>query len=119
MEEAKIFYTSIAGINFHCTQEDLGSIIGYVAKDPDNKYNPNAVGVYRINGTLLGYVAEKDLPGFYEFKGEGYDKMVFSGNIKQATRYGKTFYIGNIAIIRSMDEEELTELVQKKFLRRF
>ena len=88
-------------------------MIGYVQQDPGNEYNPKAVGVYRVNGSLLGYVSEKDLDSFYEFKGEDYDKMVFSGNIKSVRRFGKEFYVGNIAIIRSKDEEELTELVNK------
>lgn len=113
MKEAKIFYTSVAGINFRCTPDDLGSVIGYVQQDPGNEYNPKAVGVYRVNGSLLGYVSEKDLDSFYEFKGEDYDKMVFSGNIKSVRRLGREFYVGNIAIIRSKDEEELTELVNK------
>lgn len=113
MKKAKIFYTSVAGINFRCTPDDLGSVIGYVQQDPRNEYNPKAVGVYRVNGSLLGYVSEKDLDSFYEFKGEDYDKMVFSGNIKSVRRLGKEFYVGNIAIIRSKDEEELTELVNK------
>ena len=113
MKEAKIFYTSVAGINFRCTPDDLGSVIGYVQQDPGNEYNPKAVGVYRVKGSLLGYVSEKDLDSFYEFKGEDYDKMVFSGNIKSVRRLGKEFYVGNIAIIRSKDEEELTELVNK------
>lgn len=113
MKEAKIFYTSVAGINFRCTPDDLGSVIGYVQQDPGNEYNPKAVGVYRVNGSLLGYVSEKDLDSFYEFKGEDYDKMVFSGNIKSVRRLGKEFYVGNIAIIKSKDEEELTELVNK------
>ena len=119
MEKAKIFYTSVAGINFRCTPDDLGSVIGYVQQDSGNEYNPKAVGVYRVNGSLLGYVSEKDLDSFYEFKGEDYDKMVFSGNIKSVRRLGKEFYVGNIAIIRSKDEEELTELVNKNLFEDF
>ncbi len=121
MNSAKIFYTSIAGINFRCTPEDMGSIIGYVKEDPENQYNPKAVGVYRLNGSLLGYVADKDLDQFYEFKGdeEGYDKMVFSGNIKKVVRYDKNFYVGNIAIIKSQDEDELTELMNQNFFEDF
>ena len=91
MKEAKIFYTSVAGINFRCTPDDLGSVIGYVQQDPENEYNPKAVGVYRVNGSLLGYVSEKDLDSFYEFKGAEYDKLVFSGNIKSVRRLGKEF----------------------------
>lgn len=115
----KIFYTSVAGINFRCTPDDVGSVIGYVERDLNNQYDPRAVGVYRVNGSLLGFVAAKDLDEFYEFKGEGFDKMVFSGNIKSVTRYGKEFYVGNIAIIRSDNEEELTELVNKNLFEDF
>lgn len=119
MEKAKFFYTSIAGINFRCTPDDLGSIIGYVQQDKENEYNPKAVGVYRINGSLLGYVSEKDLDSFYEFKGEGYDKMVFYGNIKSIRRLGKEFYVGNISIVRSENEEELTSIINNNFLNDF
>lgn len=117
--ENKVFYTSIAGINFRCTPDDLGSILGYVEKDPSNEYNPEAVGVYRINGSLLGYIKDQDLPEFYKFKGEGYDKMIFSGNIKTAKRYGKEFYVGDIAIVRSEDEEELTEIINNNLINEF
>ena len=115
----KIFYTSVAGINFRCTPDDVGSVIGYVERDINNQYDPRAVGVYRINGSLLGFIAAKDLDEFYKFKGEGFDKMVFSGNIKSVIRHGKEFYVGNIAIIRSDNEEELTELVNKNLFEDF
>ena len=105
------------------SKRNLGEYLGTAPygykKDPENKYNPNAVGVYRINGSLLGYVADKDLQQFYEFKGDGYDKMVFSGNIKSVIRFGKEFFVGNIAIIRSEDEDELTELVNKNLFEDF
>ena len=64
-------------------------------------------------------MADKDLQQFYEFKGDGYDKMVFSGNIKSVIRFGKEFFVGNIAIIRSEDEDELTELVNKNLFEDF
>lgn len=113
MNEKKIFMTSVAGINFRATSEDCGPIIGYVERDLTNEHDPRAVGVYRPNGELLGFVAAKDLDSFYEFKGEGFDKMVYTGNIKSAKRYGKEFLIGNIAIIRSENEEELSDIANK------
>lgn len=112
---AKIFYTSVAGINFRCRPEDEGGIYGYVQRDPGNEYNPNAVGVYRANGDLLGYVAEKDLDEFYKFKGEDYDQMFYSGIIKKLKRYGKEFYVGNIAIIKTGDQEELEKHFNDNF----
>lgn len=120
MDKSKIFFTSIAGINFRCTEDDLGAVIGYVKRDPENEYNPKAVGVYRVNGSLLGYISDKDLPEFYKFKeGYDYDEMVYSGNIKSVTRFGKSFYVGNIAVIKSDDEDELTELVNKNLCEDF
>lgn len=114
MNDKKIFMTSIAGINFRATIDDCGPVIGYVERDLGNQYDPKAVGVYKPDGKLLGFVASKDLDSFYEFKGEGYDKMVFSGNIKCVKRGAKKeFYVGNIAIIRSEDEEELTEIANQ------
>ena len=113
MSEKKIFMTSIAGINFRATEDDCGPILGYVERDLTNEYDPRAVGVYRPNGELLGFVSSKDLDAFYEFKGEGFDKMVYTGNIKCAKRGGKSFFIGNIAIIRSENEEELSEIANK------
>lgn len=107
---SKIFYTSVAGINFRAKPEDIGQIIGYVEQDPTNTYNPRAVAVKRIGGELLGYVADKDLDRFYQFKGEGYDTMVFAGNIKKTER---GFYVGNIAIFRSSDNEELEDLIEE------
>lgn len=114
MNEKKIFMTSIAGINFRASEDDCGPVIGYVERDQANEYDPRAVGVYRPDGKLLGFVASKDLDSFYEFKGEGFDKMVFSGNIKRVKRGAqKEFYVGNIAILRSENEEELTDLANR------
>ena len=109
----KIFYTSVAGINFRARPEDVGQIIGYVEQDPTNSYNPKAVAVRRIGGELLGYVAERDLDQFYQFKGEGYDTMAFAGNIKKVDRGGRNFYVGNIAIFRSSNNKELEEMIEK------
>lgn len=112
----KVFMTSVAGINFRATPEDLGPALGYVERDLNNEHDPRAVGVYRSDGSLLGYVASKDLDEFYKFKGEGFDKMVFTGNIKKVKSFGKEFYVGNIAILRTEDETELTELANKFLL---
>lgn len=113
MKDSEIFYTSVAGINYRCTPEDVGPILGYVEQDKNNSYNPKAVGVYKLNGDLLGYISEKNLDDFYEFKGEGFEKLIYSGNIKKVIKSDKDFYVGNIAIIKSEDEKELTELVNK------
>lgn len=116
MEETKkLFLTSIAGINFNATNDDIGPILGYVERDYDNAVDPRAVGIYRINGQRLGFIASKDLDDFYAFKGDGFDKMVFAGNIELINRkYGEEgFFVGNIAVIRSENEEELTKLIDQ------
>lgn len=109
----KVFKTSIAGINFRATKEDCGPILGYVERDLNNEHDPRAVGVYRPNGELLGFIASKYLDDFYNFKGEGFDKMVYTGNIKSTRRGGKEFLIGNIAIIRSDNEKELSFIANR------
>ena len=120
MNKDIIFYTSIAGINFRCTDDDLGPVIGYVQKDPENQYNPNAIGVYRVNGSLLGYIPDSKLEKFYKFK-EGFDQLVFAGNIKKLRGYNdnKEYYVGNIAIIKSQDEQELTRLIDENLFENF
>lgn len=105
--------TSIAGINFRATVDDCGPILGYVERDLGNQHDPRAVGVYRPNGDPLGFIPAKDLDDFYAFKGEGFDKMVYTGNITVLKRYGKEFLVGNIAIIRSNDEKELSEIANE------
>lgn len=112
----RTFYTSVAGINFEnrVTDEDLGPILGYVEKEPDNKYNPKAVAVKRTDGERLGYISDKDLDDFYKFLDtKTANVLPFSGNIKKKTKYGKPFYIGDIAILISDNEEELTEAFNK------
>ena len=55
------FTTSIAGITYHCDKTDIGGFIGVVAPDPDNKYNKNAMAIYRNDTKLLGYIPESQL----------------------------------------------------------
>ena len=33
MKDSEIFYTSVAGINYRCTPEYVGPILGYVEQD--------------------------------------------------------------------------------------
>ena len=107
-----VFMTTVAGINFRATTEDIGPVIGYVQKDENNEFDPRAVGVYKPKGELLGFIPSKDLDKFYEFKGD-YDKLVFTGNIKLLKKYGKEYFVGSIAIIKSENEEELTEIANE------
>lgn len=48
----------IAGIGYYldAASPDLGLFCGYLEKQPDNEYDPNAIGIYKKNGELIGYV---------------------------------------------------------------
>lgn len=49
--------TSIAGINYRCDEKDIGGFIGTAVPENDNKYDSNAVAIYRhTDKKLLGYL---------------------------------------------------------------
>lgn len=55
----------VSGINFHTQQEasSWGIFTGYIKPDTNNTYDPNAIGFYKSDGTLLGYV-QKELQDY-------------------------------------------------------
>ena len=55
----------VSGINFHTQQEasSWGLFTGYIKPDTNNTYDPNAIGFYKSDGTLLGYV-QKELQDY-------------------------------------------------------
>lgn len=73
------YFCHIAGVEHR--NADEGAFIGHVCPDPSNSYDENAIGVYRLNGELVGYIPKteqkdyknwtdkKDLPciGFYTY----------------------------------------------------
>lgn len=55
----------VSGINFHTQQEASfwGIFTGYIKPDTNNTYAPNAIGFYKSDGILLGYV-QKELQDY-------------------------------------------------------
>ena len=55
----------ISGINFHSKPEakSWGVFTGIVKLEPNNPYDPNAIGFYKTDGQLLGYV-QKELQDY-------------------------------------------------------
>lgn len=55
-DNSEEYSTYIAGINYRCDASDIGGFIGTVKPDRGNKYDKNALAVYRGDGKLLGYI---------------------------------------------------------------
>lgn len=54
------FETRIAGAPHHCNDSDIGGFLGYIQTEPSNPYDKNAIGVYRNDGKLLGYIPKNE-----------------------------------------------------------
>ena len=63
------WHTYIAGINYRASKYDIGGFSGWVGPDPDNAYDPNAMGVYNAFGKLLGYIPAKELKEYRKWCG--------------------------------------------------
>ncbi len=59
-----VFETTIAGINYHATDKDLGTFIGMVVPIPENAVDHNAMGVVTSEGKFLGYIPKEDLKSY-------------------------------------------------------
>ena len=57
----------IAGLRYHCTEEDCGTIVGYVKPEPSNQHDPRAQAVFRSDGKLLGYIPRTQLDWYEDF----------------------------------------------------
>lgn len=55
------WFTYIAGVPHHITKNEIGSFLGWVQHDQDNKYDPYAMGVYDYKGKLIGYIPAKEV----------------------------------------------------------
>ena len=55
-DNSEDYSTYIAGINYRCDAGDIGGFIGTVKPDLGNKYDKNALAVYRGDGKHLGYI---------------------------------------------------------------
>lgn len=52
------YFCHIAGVEHRNDTE--GAFIGHVCPDPSNPYDENAIGVYRLNGELVGYIPKAE-----------------------------------------------------------
>lgn len=60
------WHTYIAGLHYHASKSDVGGFCGYVANDPYNSYDKNAVAIYS-KLKLLGYIPARELADFREW----------------------------------------------------
>lgn len=59
-DNSEDYSTYIAGINYRCNAGDIGGFIGTVKPDLNNKYDKNAIAIYRGDGKLLGYIPKDE-----------------------------------------------------------
>lgn len=84
------YYTRIAGAQYNTSYADVGGFIGYVRSEPDNKHDPNAIGIYRNDHKLMGHIAKVELEDFRAWSGK--ENLPCVGYITRGTqveRYGK------------------------------
>lgn len=84
------YYTRIAGVKYNTSYADVGGFLGYVRSEPDNKHDPNAIGIYRNDHKLIGHIAKVELEDFRAWSGK--ENLPCVGYITRGTqveRYGK------------------------------
>ena len=59
-DNSEDYSTYIAGINYRCDSGDIGGFIGTVKPDRANKYDKNALAIYRGDGKHLGYIPKNE-----------------------------------------------------------
>ncbi len=61
------YFTRVAGVQYRNTKRDVGGFLGCVRSEPNNKYDKNAIGIYRNDGKLLGYIPKDETGDFREW----------------------------------------------------
>lgn len=59
-DNSEEYSTYIAGINYRCDSGDIGGFIGTIKPDRGNKYDKNALAIYRGDGKHLGYIPKNE-----------------------------------------------------------
>lgn len=101
------FETKLAGAQYRCTDDDIGGFLGYIAPEPDNEYDKNAIAVYRNNGKHVGYIPREDIASLKRWASQpslpciGY---IFDGDIVE--------YWGRITIVDADPQQTELELVK-------
>ena len=68
--ESDSMETTISGLRYHCTYDDLGTIRGYIKPEPSNQHDPRARAIIRHDGKLLGYLPRTDIDLYEDFNPE-------------------------------------------------
>lgn len=105
------FHTRIAGATYHCKRRDIGGFIGFVRHEPDNPYDPNAIGIYRRSGKLLGYVPKDEVAELRAWSSE--ERLPCVGFIAEGD---ETPIWGRVKIIDS-ENQELVNLIGAKYVK--
>lgn len=88
-DNSEEYSTYIAGINYRCDSGDIGGFIGTVKPDRANKYDKNALAIYRGDGKLLGYIPKDETRHIRKW---GDDAVICVGYVKEgddAPLYGR------------------------------
>lgn len=101
------FETKLAGAQHRCNDNDIGGFIGYIAPEPNNAYDKNAIAVYRNDGKQVGYIPRDDIASLKRWASQpslpciGY---IFDGDIVE--------YWGRITIVDADPQQTELELVK-------
>lgn len=100
----------IAGISNYCNFSDVGPISGELRKEPENRYDRNAVMILEANKEkLLGYIP-KDHQSIYKKISEGKDRRPFVGFIDTyINEDGRTCLFGVIRTYSGEDDVVLND----------
>ena len=103
------YYTKIAGVQYRCTNDDVGGFLGYVRSDKNNPHDKNSIAVYNNDNKLLGYIPKENQSSFREYSEKDDLPCVGFINIgNDVPLYGK------VKIIDSDTEE--TKLIITKYV---
>ena len=103
----------IAGISHRCTAKDIGIIMGKVAYEPTNQYDPNAIAVIanpeQPNEKLLGYIAKDDQATFKNFA-YNEDELPFIGFIEKFDNGNGKAIFGKIKVYNGSEEDMMADM---------
>jgi hypothetical protein len=104
------YFTRIAGAQYRCGKQDVGGFLGYVCPEPKNKYDKNAIAIYRNDKKLLGYIPKDEQSDFREWS----DKKLLHcvGFLKEGEEVP---IFGRVKVVDGDDEENY--LIVLKFVR--
>ncbi len=102
------FYSRIAGVQYHCTDTEVGGFLGYVAPETNNPYDKNACAVYRNDDKLVGYIPKDELTEYRQWSGR--KSLPCVGFVKEGTDVS---LFGKVKVINNADEMEAKIIIVK------